>query len=53
MNNVREFDDYVVDWRVEDETNEVFEVIDLLEGNKIPKGLVPIERIFDRHDIYK
>jgi hypothetical protein len=33
--------------------SEVCELIDLLRSNKILKGLVPLEWIFDRHDMYK
>jgi hypothetical protein len=27
--------------------------IEELKDNKFPKGLVPLEKIFDRHDMYK
>jgi hypothetical protein len=42
-----------VDWKDQDETSEVIEVIDLSKDNNTPKGLVPIENIFNRHDMYK
>jgi hypothetical protein len=44
---------YKVDWR--DESSEKLEMgeIEELRGNKFPKGLVPLERIFDRQDMYK
>jgi hypothetical protein len=40
-----------VSWQGEDDVSEV-EFENLLD-NKIPQGVVPLERIFSRHDMYK
>lgn len=50
MKNNGEFIDNKVSWK---NMSEVCELIDLLKSNKILKGLVPLEWIFDRHDMYK
>jgi hypothetical protein len=50
MKNDGEFIDNKVSWK---NMSEVCELIDLLKSNKILKGLVPLEWIFDRHDMYK
>lgn len=39
-----------IDW---DDFTNIFEVVDLGMQEKIPKRLVPIEQIFNRHDMYK
>lgn len=58
MNNLQEFAGYQVDWRGEDwrgEGDENLEVegIEQLRYNKLTRGLVTLENIFYRHDMYK
>jgi hypothetical protein len=43
-----DFTDRKIDW---DGLDGIFEVVDLGDKDKIPKGLVPFEQIFDRHDM--
>jgi hypothetical protein len=45
-----EFANKRIDW---DGLTNIFEVVDLGMQEKIPKGLVPLEQIFNRHDMCK
>jgi hypothetical protein len=51
LNNLKELSENQINWQGETE-NEELEIEDL-PNNSIPKGVVPLERIFDRHDMYK
>jgi hypothetical protein len=48
MNNLQEFAENDVDWR-----EEGIEYQEELRDNKIPSGLVPLEKMIYRHDMYK
>jgi hypothetical protein len=55
QNNLWEFSKNQVNWQAkeEEEENEGGVKIEEFRGNKIPYGVVPLERIFNRHDMYK
>jgi hypothetical protein len=50
INNLGEFTDSKADWRSLDEISGQVEEVELEDDNKIPKGLVPLERIFYLRD---
>ena len=49
MENSREFTDSQVNFLVESMDLEVVN----LQNNTLPKGCIPLEQLFDRHDVYK
>jgi hypothetical protein len=54
LNNLQEFSENQFNWQGEGEEEDDGEVkIEDLLDNKIPHGVVPLERMFNRHDMYK
>jgi hypothetical protein len=53
MNNSQKFVGYEFDWRDEGDENLEMGKIEELQDNNFPKGLVLLERIFDRDNTYK
>lgn len=49
LNNINEFAECDIDWKTEEDKD--VEIVDLA-SNVIPRGVIPLERLFDRDDAY-
>ena len=47
LNNINEFAECDIDWKTEEDKD--VEIVDLA-SNVIPRGVIPLERLFDRDD---